>query len=77
MMHVKNIDNQRKSLKPLSEAVIALVKPFHIQSSKYFIEFCPMADDTKGAFWISQWKKIKNPYFGQQMLGCGDLRDSL
>ncbi len=72
-----NIDEQRKQLKPLSAAVIKFVSPFKLKGQKLFVEFCPMADDTKGAFWISQYKTIKNPYFGEQMISCGDVRDSL
>ncbi|RLD80475.1 MAG: hypothetical protein DRJ10_07365 [Bacteroidetes bacterium] len=26
-----------------------------------------MADDNKGAYWLSSNKEIQNPYFGQQM----------
>jgi hypothetical protein len=33
-----------------------------------------MADEGKGAIWISELKDIKNPYFGSEMLTCGSVR---
>jgi Cu(I)/Ag(I) efflux system membrane fusion protein len=34
---------------------------------------CPMARDGKGARWLQSEAKIKNPYFGSEMLECGSL----
>jgi hypothetical protein len=33
-----------------------------------------MADDNKGAVWISETKEIKNPYFGKDMATCGSIK---
>lgn len=30
-----------------------------------------MANTNKGAFWISEDKEIRNPYYGKQMMTCG------
>ncbi|MCF6308835.1 MAG: hypothetical protein L3J09_12915, partial [Flavobacteriaceae bacterium] len=38
-----------------------------------YLEFCPMADGNNGGFWLSYDKEIKNPYFGQAMLTCGEV----
>jgi Cu(I)/Ag(I) efflux system membrane fusion protein len=32
-----------------------------------------MADDFKGADWLSLSDEIRNPYFGDQMLRCGEV----
>jgi Cu(I)/Ag(I) efflux system membrane fusion protein len=32
-----------------------------------------MANDNKGATWISKDKNIINPYFGDKMLTCGSV----
>lgn len=34
-------------------------------------QYCPMAFDGKGAYWLSDSKEVRNPYFGDQMLKCG------
>jgi len=38
-------------------------------------KFCPMAFDNKGAFWIQLEEEIKNPYFGSEMLACGESKN--
>jgi Cu(I)/Ag(I) efflux system membrane fusion protein len=32
-----------------------------------------MAFDNKGAFWLSEIEEIRNPYFGKEMLSCGEV----
>lgn len=39
-----------------------------------YYQYCPMAFDDKGAFWISDEKQIRNPYFGDMMLKCGEVK---
>lgn len=34
-------------------------------------QYCPMAFDGKGAYWLSDSKEVRNPYFGNVMLTCG------
>jgi hypothetical protein len=40
-------------------------------------DFCPMANNNKGAYWLSEVKDIKNPYFGSKMLKCGNVREQI
>lgn len=42
--------------------------------SPLYLQFCPMAFDNKGAYWISNEKQIMNPYFGDMMLHCGEVK---
>jgi Cu(I)/Ag(I) efflux system membrane fusion protein len=35
-----------------------------------------MANSNKGAYWLSLEKEIRNPYYGQAMLTCGEIRDT-
>jgi Cu(I)/Ag(I) efflux system membrane fusion protein len=39
--------------------------------------YCPMAFNNKGAAWLQPDKEIRNPYFGAQMLSCGEVRRQL
>jgi hypothetical protein len=34
-----------------------------------------MAKDGKGAMWLSETKEIKNPYFGDKMMECGEVNE--
>src|SRR5258705_6786160 len=65
-----NIKHQREHFKMLSEDMYDLVKAFGAGQTLYKV-FCPMYDNGKGAFWISETKEIKNPYFGKGMSTCG------
>jgi Cu(I)/Ag(I) efflux system membrane fusion protein len=68
-----NIEKQRNYFINLSKNVITAVKLFGINKIVYE-QFCPMANDNKGAFWLSLNEQIKNPYFGSAMIKCGDTQ---
>jgi hypothetical protein len=36
-----------------------------------------MANGDNGAYWLSNEAKIRNPYFGDAMLKCGVVKDSI
>jgi len=43
-------------------------------NEKVYVEFCPMADNNSGAYWLSKEEKVINPYFGEAMLTCGEVK---
>lgn len=74
---VSTIDKQRKQFEFLSKSLIKTVKVFGLQDQTYYVQHCPMANNNKGADWLSQNPKILNPYFGDRMLSCGIVKDTL
>jgi membrane fusion protein, copper/silver efflux system len=36
-----------------------------------------MANGDQGAYWFSAEKEIRNPYFGDMMLSCGETRETI
>ncbi|MGB3466553.1 MAG: DUF3347 domain-containing protein, partial [Cyclobacteriaceae bacterium] len=40
-------------------------------------QFCPMAEDNNGAYWLADVKDIRNPYFGDRMAKCGKTISSI
>lgn len=66
----KNIDAARIVLSKLSEEYIILAKESKVG---LYIAHCSMALNNKGANWLSLEKEIKNPYFGNKMLKCGNI----
>lgn len=68
-----NIALQRNHFKNLSIYMIKAVKIFGVHQEVYE-QFCPMASDNKGAYWLSLSKEIKNPYFGKSMATCGETK---
>ncbi|WP_228851250.1 efflux RND transporter periplasmic adaptor subunit [Aegicerativicinus sediminis] len=71
-----NLDGMRTLFKPLSKDIIELVKAIGINHDIYE-QYCPMADNNKGGYWLSKEKEIRNPYFGEAMLNCGEIKDTL
>lgn len=74
--NIGNIANQREHLADLSEDFYDIAKEFGTEKPVYKI-FCSMYDDNKGAYWLSDSKEVKNPYYGEQMLTCGEVQEEL
>jgi hypothetical protein len=70
------IEHQREHFVMLSKDINDLIKTFETKQ-KLYQDYCPMANDGKGAIWISEIKEIKNPYYGSQMLTCGSVKKEL
>ncbi len=70
------IDHQREHFVLLSKDINDLIKLFGT-NQKLYQDYCPMADEGKGAIWISELKEIKNPYYGSKMLSCGSIKKTL
>ncbi len=68
---------QRTQFSFLSQAVIQTIQAFGGGSSIVYVQHCPMAEDWTGADWLSYENEIRNPYFGDQMLTCGNITDSI
>lgn len=71
-----DIATQRAHFKHLSAHMISSVQLFGVNENVY-IQFCPMADNNKGAYWISLEKEVRNPYYGAAMLTCGEVNATL
>jgi Cu(I)/Ag(I) efflux system membrane fusion protein len=50
---------------------------FGIDNDTTYYQYCPMANGDQGAYWFSSTKEIRNPYFGDMMLSCGETRETL
>ncbi|NCI46426.1 DUF3347 domain-containing protein [Sediminibacterium soli] len=70
------IDHQREHFSMMSEDVYSLVKAFGGGQALYH-DHCPMANDGKGAMWLSELKEIKNPYMGSKMPTCGTVEEKI
>ncbi|MAB47329.1 MAG: efflux transporter periplasmic adaptor subunit [Flavobacteriaceae bacterium] len=70
------IETQRDHFKKLSTHLIKAVQLFGV-NEKVYVEFCPMADDNNGAYWLSKEEQILNPYFGDAMLKCGEVKQTI
>ncbi|MFT3823289.1 MAG: DUF3347 domain-containing protein [Chitinophagaceae bacterium] len=72
-----SLDNKRKEFANTADALWTLIRTVKYSGEKLYWDYCPMAFNNKGAYWVSNELTIKNPYFGSQMPTCGNVEDSL
>ena len=72
----KDVKIQRGYFDTLSKNVYDLIKVSKPDTPTYF-QHCPMANDGKGANWLSKENTIKNPYYGSMMLSCGKTVETI
>jgi len=71
------IESQRTSFAGLNDVFYSAVKTFGLMGKTAYYQFCPMAENGEGAYWLSEIKDIRNPYFGDEMLDCGETKETL
>ncbi|WP_420575440.1 efflux RND transporter periplasmic adaptor subunit [Ekhidna sp.] len=69
------IEKQRLAFADFSDALYSAIKMFGTTGETIYYQYCPMARDNKGAYWLSAVKEIKNPYYGEAMLTCGENKE--
>jgi membrane fusion protein, copper/silver efflux system len=75
IVHTDDIEAARATFEHWSHAIFELVDRFgHLGTVPYYRAYCPMAFDDKGAEWLQIGQTINNPYFGESMLLCGEIR---
>lgn len=70
-------EKMRVHFEPLSVAFIKTARTLGAIGQTWYVAFCPMVDGDRGAYWLSEFEQIKNPYFGDMMLRCGEVRETL
>ena len=72
-----SLEHQRKQFQTISDKLIEMVKNFDKVNDKLYVQFCPMADSNNGAYWLSKEEQVLNPYFGDVMLKCGEVKQTI
>jgi hypothetical protein len=76
MANTKDIEKQRELFSQFTEKVEPLFKE-SISEGAIYKQFCPMAFEGKGGYWISNSEEIRNPYYGEKMLKCGKVTETI
>jgi len=72
------IEPAREAFEPLSLALEEVVRRFGTTPGlPVYRVHCPMAFEDRGADWLQAEKEIRNPYFGDRMLRCGFIEETL
>ena len=74
--NTKEIEHQREHFGSLSDNMYSLIKIAQKKETVYY-QHCPMANDGKGANWLSTESTIKNPFYGSKMLSCGKTVETI
>lgn len=72
---VSDLEEQRQLFSIVSNEMAVLVKGGQLTTGSLYLEYCPMANNNEGAYWLSNEKQIRNPYFGDKMLKCGSVKE--
>ncbi|MFH5831474.1 efflux RND transporter periplasmic adaptor subunit [Halalkalibaculum sp. DA384] len=76
MQKTEDIEAFRNQFASLSDALTKTFTVFGVDRTLH-LQYCPMARDEKGAYWLSENSEIINPYMGQEMLTCGSTEKVL
>lgn len=74
---VTELESARALLPALTEYMYKIIRAYGLNGVTAYYAYCPMAFNNKGGYWLSNEKKIRNPYFGDAMLACGGVREQL
>lgn len=76
MAETSGLEDQRALFSALTEKVEPLFKA-SISEGTIYKQFCPMAFDGNGGYWLSSSEEIRNPYYGDRMLTCGTVTETI
>lgn len=70
-----DIEKQRLAYADFSKALYQALKTFGTNGETIYYKYCPMANNNQGAYWLNSMKEIRNPYFGNVMIACGENKE--
>lgn len=76
MAQSSDLNEQRTAFSEVTAAVEEMMTGT-LSSGAIYKQFCPMAFEGKGGYWLSSSEEIRNPYYGDRMLKCGSVRDTI
>jgi hypothetical protein len=76
-MEDASVEAKRNEFNNVSMSLFTLLKAADHGVSSAYLQHCSMAFNNQGAFWISDDKEIRNPYYGDKMLKCGAVKESI
>ena len=66
---------QRQAFSNFIQTFYKSIKMFGLKDTTAYYQYCPMAFGNEWAFWLSETEEIRNPYFGDMMLKCGETKE--
>ncbi len=73
----KDVKGKRAKFSELSNELADTFRKSKLESGVVYKQYCPMANDGKGGYWLASEKKIKNPFYGSKMMTCGSVEEEI
>lgn len=70
LANAKNLKATREAFRSLSDSLIVYLSENKVSSTGLKEAFCPMVQ----ASWLQKGEKLQNPYMGQSMPRCGEVK---
>ncbi len=77
MLGEKELEKKRESFELISNGFYDMMRAIRPGGTTIYYQYCPMAFNDKGAYWLSNADSIRNPYFGKKMLTCGEVKETM
>lgn len=68
---------QRATFTNLSNELIGVFKKAELVKGSFYVQFCPMANEGNGGYWLAAEQEVRNPYYGDEMLNCGEVKETI
>ena len=69
-----DLAKQRSTFTNLSNKLIAQFSKTSLLKGSFYLQFCPMANEGNGGYWLAAEQEVRNPYYGDEMLNCGEVK---
>lgn len=72
----EDLESAREAFEEISDAMIELTKtiqPSDAAAETLYVAYCPMVK----ASWLQATEELANPYMGQKMLKCGEIKETI
>jgi Cu(I)/Ag(I) efflux system membrane fusion protein len=76
-LQAENLEELRMAFKEVSTHLKMALQNTEYDGETLYLQFCPMAANGKGAYWLSYHKRVANPYMGKSMQSCGVIKGKL
>ena len=73
----EEIEALRNYFVAISDHLVPIIRAAKPVQAPLYLQFCPMAQQGQGAYWLSRKVEVKNPYYGASMLTCGEVKETL
>lgn len=77
LANTSGLEEKRQVFETITDPLWNLTRTINYDRHQVYYQYCPMAFDDRGAYWLSRESAVLNPYFGDKMLKCGSVEDSL